>query len=625
MKKTVYYISIIVALLLSTNVMAGPVSSQDAKQKAAAFLQKQAQQTKNARRAAALRAPQLAEAQAFGEALHVFNVGDDNGFVIVSGDDRTEEILGYVEGGSFDLNNMPDNMRFVLQMYADQIKSLGNSNVQRGPRREAKAPIEKLMTTKWDQSSSYRCMLLDDVDEAGEPDNLSYYKERILTGCVATAMAQVLYNEAKNYKAKHGSWPTFQTNEIPAYKPAEGSLTGHTLPALPPITFDWANMIDNYSTIVTNTITEEQEVAVGRLMQYCGRSVKMEYSDVSGALVIDVPPAMSQYLNMNPYVQSVDRAYFNSELARDVRKQLLKTIEDEGYTYVILPEDATPTGSSSIETREDGLKVSRQFREHREEIDGIIVSLPNFGFEIGIINAISDADLRVPVLVQACDDENDKVDLDSRRDAFCGKISVCNNLYQYGIPFTDTTLHTYSIYSELLAKDLRRFAAICRVVNGLRHCRIGQIGTRPLGFNTCRASEKLLQRYGITVVPVDLSEILSAAEKVADDDPRLLEKCQHIAHYAKVPENYREKLRLQAKFGVAVDAWIAANDVQAVAIQCWDSLEQNYGCAACVTMSMLSDKLIPAACETDGQTTYTASVTAENSLDHKTRSCIYNH
>ena len=293
------------------------------------------------------------------------------------------------------------------------------------------------------------------------------------------------------------------------------------------------------------------------------------------------------------------RAYFNSELARDVRKQLLKTIEDEGYTYVILPEDATPTGSSSIETREDGLKVSRQFREHREEIDGIIVSLPNFGFEIGIINAISDADLRVPVLVQACDDENDKVDLDSRRDAFCGKISVCNNLYQYGIPFTDTTLHTYSIYSELLAKDLHRFAAICRVVNGLRHCRIGQIGTRPLGFNTCRASEKLLQRYGITVVPVDLSEILSAAEKVANDDPRLVEKCQHIAHYAKVPENYREKLRLQAKFGVAVDAWIAANDVQAVAIQCWDSLEQNYGCAACVTMSMLSDKLIPAACETD--------------------------
>ena len=236
------------------------------------------------------------------------------------------------------------------------------------------------------------------------------------------------------------------------------------------------------------------------------------------------------------------RAYFNSELAKDVRKQLLKTLDEGGYEYIILPEDATPTGSSS--------------------------------------NAISDADLNVPVMVQACDDENDKVDLDSRRDAFCGKISVCNNLYQYGIPFTDTTLHTYSIYDPLLKKDI-------------------EIGTRPLGFNTCRASEKLLQRSGITVVPADLSEILYAAQKIKDDDPKFIEMCNRTCNYAKVPDSYKEKLGLQAKFSVAVENWIEANDVQAVAIQCWDSLEQNYGCAPCVTMSMLSNKLIPAACETD--------------------------
>ena len=293
------------------------------------------------------------------------------------------------------------------------------------------------------------------------------------------------------------------------------------------------------------------------------------------------------------------RAYFNYELARDVRKQLLKTLDAEGYDYVILPEDATPTGSSSIETREDGLKCAELFRQNRDRIDGIIVSLPNFGFEIGIINAISVADLHVPVLVQACDDENDKVDLDSRRDAFCGKISVCNNLYQYGIPFTDTTLHTYSIYSDLLAKDINRFAAVCRVVNGLKHARIGQIGTRPLGFNTCRASEKLLQASGITVVPADLSEILYAAEAIEDSDTDLLRQMEKVAGYAEVPESYREKLRLQCKFGVAVNRWVEANQVDAVAIQCWDSLEQNFGCAACVTMSMLSEAGIPAACETD--------------------------
>ena len=293
------------------------------------------------------------------------------------------------------------------------------------------------------------------------------------------------------------------------------------------------------------------------------------------------------------------RAFFNSDLAKDVRKQLLKTITDEGYDYVILPEDATPTGSSSIETREDGLKCARLFRENRDRIDGIIVSLPNFGFEIGIINAISGADLNVPILVQACDDENDKVDLDSRRDAFCGKISVCNNLYQYGIPFTDTTLHTYSIYSDLLAKDINRFAAVCRVVNGLRHARIGAIGARPAGFQTVRASEKILQASGITVVPVDLSEILGAARKIEDTDAELLAKMNDIRNYATVPEKYAEKLMLQAKFGVAVERWMNDNDINAVAIQCWDSLEQNYGCAACVTMSMLGDKLIPAACEVD--------------------------
>ena len=293
------------------------------------------------------------------------------------------------------------------------------------------------------------------------------------------------------------------------------------------------------------------------------------------------------------------RAYFNSELAKDVRKQLLRTLADEGYDYVILPEDATPTGSSSIETREDGLKCAELFRQNRDRIDGIIVSLPNFGFEIGIINAISVADLNVPILVQACDDENDKVDLDSRRDAFCGKISVCNNLYQYGIPFTDTTLHTYSIYSELLAKDINKFAGICRVVNGLRHARIGAIGARPAGFQTVRASEKLLQKSGITVVPVDLSEILGAARKIEDTDVELLKRLEEIKCYAVVPKEYSDKLVLQAKFGVAVERWIEANQIDAVAVQCWDSLEQNYGCAACVTMSMLGEKLLPAACEVD--------------------------
>ncbi len=292
------------------------------------------------------------------------------------------------------------------------------------------------------------------------------------------------------------------------------------------------------------------------------------------------------------------RAYFNSDLAIDVRTTLLDRLGKAGYGYVILDECDTPTGGS-METVEDGKKCASLFRANRDDIDGIIVSLPNFGFEVGIINAISRAELGVPVLVQACDDENDKVDLDSRRDAFCGKISVCNNLYQYGIPFTDTTLHTYSIHSDLLMEDIDRFAAVCRVVRRLTHARIGQIGTRPLGFNTCRASEKILQASGITVVPVDLSEILSNARRIDDGAAELKARMEEIRHYAKVPERYADKLALQARFGLAVEEWIAANEVDATAIQCWDSLQQNYGCASCVTMSMLGERLIPCACETD--------------------------
>ncbi len=291
------------------------------------------------------------------------------------------------------------------------------------------------------------------------------------------------------------------------------------------------------------------------------------------------------------------RNYFNSALAKDVRSSLLETLTKAGHSYVILDEDQTATGS--IETREDGIKCARLFREHRDCIDGILISLPNFGFEIGIINALDLAELKVPILVQACDDDNDKVDLSSRRDAFCGKLSVCNNLYQYNIPFSLTTLHTCGIDSKEFAADLDYFARICRVVRGLRKARIGAIGTRPAGFQTVRASEKILQANGITVVPVDMSEILALANKFDNNSAELKQRLGEIRDYARVPEKFAEKLKVQARFGLAVDAWIKENEVDATAIQCWDSLEKNYGCAACVSMSMMSEKLMPSACETD--------------------------
>jgi len=292
------------------------------------------------------------------------------------------------------------------------------------------------------------------------------------------------------------------------------------------------------------------------------------------------------------------RNIFSSKLADEARAVLLKKMDKLGYNYVILPSSETPTGN--IETIKDAQKCAKLFSDNRDKIDGIIVVLPNFGDELGVVNTINMAKLDVPVLVQACDDDNNKVDVYSRRDAFCGKISVCNNLVQYGIPFTDTTFHTYPIDSDTFERDVNYFASVCRVVNGLKKARIGAIGARPGAFQTMRASEKLLQASGITVVPVDLSEIFGAAEKIDNKAADLMKKIEEIKSYGKIPSRIKEeKIILQAKFGVAVENWIAENDIDATAVQCWESIQKNYGCASCLTMSMLGEKFMPSACEVD--------------------------
>ena len=291
------------------------------------------------------------------------------------------------------------------------------------------------------------------------------------------------------------------------------------------------------------------------------------------------------------------RNIFNSKLAVEARQKVLKKLESMGFGHVILPEDETPTGN--IEGYTDAVKCGALFKKNSDIIDGIIVVLPNFGDELGVVNSIKLSGLNVPVLVQACDDDNDKVDVKSRRDAFCGKLSVCNNFYQYGIKFTDTIYHTYSLDSAEFTKDLVKFASICRVVKGLTNLRVGAIGTRPIGFQTMRYSEKLLQKYGITVVPVDMSEIIAAANKIDENNPAVKEKVEAIQLYGACGIASKGKIAHQARFGLAVENWINDNNIDISALQCWESIEKNYGCAACVTMSMMGEKLMPSACEVD--------------------------
>lgn len=291
------------------------------------------------------------------------------------------------------------------------------------------------------------------------------------------------------------------------------------------------------------------------------------------------------------------RNIFNFQLAVDARIIVLEKLKSMGFGSVILPENETPTGN--IEGYEDAKKCARYFKQHADNIDGIIVVLPNFGDELGVVNTIKMADLNVPVLVQAIDDDNDKVDVKSRRDAFCGKLSVCNNFYQYGIKFTDTEYHTCSLDSDSFKRDLSKFAGVCRVVKGLKGLRVGAIGTRPIGFQTMRFSEKILQQAGITVVPVDMSEIIGAAEKIDENAAEVLEKVDAIQNYGTCNILHKGQLSKQARFGLAVENWIAENEIDISALQCWESIEKNFGCAACVTMSMMGEKLMPSACEVD--------------------------
>ena len=292
------------------------------------------------------------------------------------------------------------------------------------------------------------------------------------------------------------------------------------------------------------------------------------------------------------------REFFNGTLALDARRDAIAQLDKLGIGYHILPVDATNNGT--VETKEDVRKYVQLFDEHRHDIDGFVVLLPNFGDEIAVIETIQRSKLNVPVLVQASNADLDKGDLRGRRDSFCGKLSVCNNLYQYGIEFTDTTTHTSDIASDEFAADLDRFARVCRTVKGLKNARIGSIGARTGAFQTVRFSEKILQASGVTVVTVDLSEILGAAQAINSDAPEVKAQLEKIASYGRIPAHIKqENIVKQAKLSLAVNRWIEENECDASAIQCWTSVQDNYGCATCLSMSMLSERLMPSACEVD--------------------------
>jgi L-fucose isomerase-like protein len=292
-----------------------------------------------------------------------------------------------------------------------------------------------------------------------------------------------------------------------------------------------------------------------------------------------------------------NRGFFPDHLCEAGREQVLQVLEDEGIKAIVLGLEDTPFGS--VETLADANKCAALFKEHAEEIDGILVTLPNFGDERGVANSIRSAGLEVPVLIQAFPDEVDKMTLADRRDSFCGKMSVCNNLWQYDIPYSLTTLHTVAPASESFRQDLRQFAGTCRVVRGLRGAKVGVLGARPAAFITVRFSEKLLERAGISVESLDLSEAFGLTNLLLDDDPDVQAKLAAIKGYVPTPNIPEDALLKMAKFALVTDRWMEENELVATAVQCWTSMEEFFGIVPCAVMSMMSNALKPSACETD--------------------------
>lgn len=292
-----------------------------------------------------------------------------------------------------------------------------------------------------------------------------------------------------------------------------------------------------------------------------------------------------------------NRGFFPDHLAKSGREDMTKVLQKAGMDVVVLSPEESKHGA--VETYEEAKRCAELLKSHAKQIDGIVVTLPNFGDERAIADTLRLAGLRAPVLVQATPDTQNKMTISDRRDSFCGKMSACNNLRQYGIPYSLTTLHTEAPDSPEFAKDLEWFTAVCRIVKGLRNLRIGAIGARPTAFNTVRYSEKLLEASGITVETLDLSEVLGNIARMKDTDVAAVQKLNAIKQYVPTTGVPDAALMKMAKLGAVVENWMKAVDVQVSSVQCWTSLEENLGIVPCTLMSMMSDSLLSSACEVD--------------------------
>ncbi|MBP5730960.1 MAG: hypothetical protein J6X19_07125 [Clostridia bacterium] len=290
-----------------------------------------------------------------------------------------------------------------------------------------------------------------------------------------------------------------------------------------------------------------------------------------------------------------NRGFMPGELIYGARDDMVKAVTDAGYDYIMM--DAALTRYGGIETREEGLLYARWLKQHEGEYDGVIFSMPIFADENGAIMALQDAG--VPILMQAYPDEIGKMDFAHRRDAYCGKFSVTDVFTQYGVPFTVLKPHVVHPLTPKFRENLDEFAAVCRVVGGMKRFNLGCIGARTTAFKTVRFDELAMQKYGINVESFDLSEVFAKVGAKADNDPVVTAKIEHLKDYTDFSGVPEQNMLTLCKLAVVIDEYIAEYRLDALVLRCWNEMETYLRVCPCVLLSELNDRGIAASCEID--------------------------
>lgn len=245
----------------------------------------------------------------------------------------------------------------------------------------------------------------------------------------------------------------------------------------------------------------------------------------------------------------------------------------------------------------EGLRYAEFLEKNRGKIDGVVAVFPNFGDEGSTFTALRDAG--VPILFQAYPDQLDQMDISRRRDAFCGKISAVNLFRQTGIPCTVFPPHTVHPDSPAFDRNLKDFAAVCRIVKGMKRVRCGSIGARCTPFKTVRFDETALEQYGISNEAFDLTEVFQRFRELKPESKAVRELCEEYRSYAVWPKGAEEALKRTACLTKAVLDMIESYHLDLITLRCWTELEKEFRISPCAVLSFLNNRGIAANCEVD--------------------------